>query len=76
MLYHEATYLNNLQEKASSRFHSTSTDAAMIAKKAGAKRLIIGHFSSMYENLDAFKTEACSVFENTDLAVEGCSYII
>ena len=76
MLYHEATYLYSLQEKASSRFHSTSIDAATIAKKAGAKRLLIGHFSSMYENLDAFKTEACSVFENTDLAVEGCSYII
>jgi hypothetical protein len=30
----------------------------------------------MYESLDAFKTEACSVFENTELAVEGCSYII
>ncbi len=76
MLYHEATYLKSLQEKASSRFHSTSIDAATIAKKAGAKRLIIGHFSSMYESLDAFKTEACSVFENTELAVEGCSYII
>ena len=76
MLYHEATYLHSLQEKASGRFHSTSIDAATIAKKAGAKRLLIGHFSSMYENLDAFKTEACSVFENTDLAVEGCSYII
>ena len=76
MLYHEATYLHGLQEKATSRFHSTSIDAATLAKKAGAKRLLIGHFSSMYESLDAFKIEACSVFENTDLAIEGCSYII
>ena len=48
----------------------------MIAKKAGVKRLLLGHFSSMYESIEDFKTEACSIFENSELALEGISYII
>jgi len=76
LLYHEATYLHALQQKAASRFHCTSIEAATIAKKAGVKKLLIGHFSSMYETLDDFKTEACLVFENTELAEEGCSFIV
>jgi ribonuclease Z len=76
LLYHESTYLHALEEKAVSRFHSTAKQAAMIAKKAGAKKLIIGHFSSMYETLDEFKTEACDVFENTDIAEEGVCYFV
>ncbi|MEO6221416.1 MAG: ribonuclease Z, partial [Ginsengibacter sp.] len=70
LLYHEATYLHALQKKALERFHSTCKEAAMIAKKAGVKRLLIGHFSSMYETLDDFTAEACTVFENTELAIE------
>ncbi|MEO6838245.1 MAG: ribonuclease Z [Ginsengibacter sp.] len=75
MVYHETTYLADLEKKAVSRFHSTSTQAAMIAKKAGAKRLLIGHFSSMYDSLDKFKEEACEVFANTEIAEEGVCYI-
>lgn len=76
LLYHEATYLHVLQKKAFERFHSTATEAALIAKKAGVKKLLIGHFSSMYETLEEFKTEACSVFEQTELAIEGCTYLV
>lgn len=76
LLYHEATYLHALEEKATSRFHSTTKQAAMIAKIAGAKKLLIGHFSSMYENLDEFKIEACETFENTEIAEEGTCYMI
>jgi ribonuclease Z len=76
LLYHEATYLHALQVKASNRFHCTSIEAATIAKKAGVKKLLLGHFSSMYESLDDFKTEACSVFENTELALEGACYTV
>lgn len=47
-----------------------------MAKKAGVKKLLLGHFSSMYESLDDFKTEACSVFENTELALEGICYTV
>ncbi|HWH63045.1 MAG TPA: ribonuclease Z [Ginsengibacter sp.] len=76
LLYHESTYLHALEEKAFSRFHSTTKQAATIAKKAGVKKLLIGHFSSMYENLDDFKKEACEVFENTDIAEEGTCYFV
>ena len=76
LVYHETTYLDDLQKKAEGRFHSTSKQAAMIAKKSGAKRLIIGHFSSMYDTLEKFRDEACEVFENTELALEGVCYLV
>ena len=75
LVYHESTYLDELSKKAGERFHSTSKQAAMIAKKAGAKKLLLGHFSSMYDVLDPFKDEACEVFENTEIAEEGVCYL-
>lgn len=76
LLYHEATYLKDLHERAASRFHSTTHQAASIAKLGNVKKLLIGHFSSKYENLDEFLPEACEVFENTELALEGVCYKI
>lgn len=74
MIYHETTYLDNLRERAIERFHSTSKQAAEIAKKAGIKKLLIGHFSSKYDTLDEFEKEAREVFANTELALEGVVY--
>ncbi len=76
VLYHETTYLKDLAERAAARFHSTSIQAADIALKACVERLLIGHFSSKYESLDAFLSEAQEVFPNTDLAIEGVMYRI
>ncbi len=76
MLYHETTYLKDLHERAAARFHSTTAQAGAIAKKADAKRLLIGHFSSKYEKLDEFLIETKEVFENTELAIEGSCYVI
>ncbi len=76
LLYHETTYLKDLPERAAARFHSTSIQAAAIAQKAAVKKLLIGHFSSKYETLDAFLTEAKEVFEQTELALEGMCYKI
>ena len=76
MIYHETTYLDNLRERAESRFHSTTRQAAMIAKKAGVKKLLIGHFSSKYDTLEEFEKEAREVFPNSELAVEGVTYRI
>ncbi len=76
LLYHEATYLKDLQQRARERFHSTTEEAATIALKAEVKKLIIGHFSSKYDELDAFLSEASAVFKNTQLAVEGASYML
>lgn len=74
LVYHESTYLDNDSKKAAARFHSTTKQAALIAKKAGAKKLLLGHFSSQYETLDEFKNEACEIFENTEIAEEGACY--
>jgi ribonuclease Z len=74
LLYHEATYLRDLEERAHKRFHSTTSQAAMIAQKAGVEKLLIGHFSSKYEKLDDFEREAREVFPNTELAIEGVTY--
>ncbi|HTB53158.1 MAG TPA: ribonuclease Z [Ferruginibacter sp.] len=76
MLYHETTYLKNLEKIADERFHSTTIQAAAIAYKAAAKRLLIGHFSSKYETLEEFHAEASAVFENTELAIQGVCYRI
>ena len=76
LLYHESTYLKDLEEKASARYHSTTVQAATIAKLAEVKHLMIGHFSSKYESIDTFLTEAKDVFPNTSLALEGSCYEI
>jgi ribonuclease Z len=76
LLYHETTYLKDLQERAAARFHSTTVQAAAIAGLAGVTKLLIGHFSSKYETLDAFLSEAKEVFKETELALEGVCYRI
>ena len=75
-MYHETTYLAEDGQKATLRFHSTTHQAASFAKKANAKRLLIGHFSSKYAVLDQFLEEAKSIFPQTELAVEGASFFI
>ena len=76
MLYHETTYLKDLEARAFSRFHATTVQAAAIAKMAKVGRLLIGHFSSKYEKLDIFEQEAREIFRNTDIAVEGVTYSV
>ncbi len=76
LLYHEATYLDDLREKAEDRFHSTAKQAAKMALLAEAKHLLIGHFSSKYDELAPFLTEASALFPQTELAIEGASYLI
>lgn len=76
MVYHESTYLHNLEDRAGKRFHSTAVQAATIAHMAGAKQLLIGHFSSKYEDLTPFQEEATAVFPSTQLAMEGVTYPI
>ena len=76
MLYHETTYLKDQVERAHERFHSTTEQAATIAMKAEVGELIIGHFSSRYDNLTSFLNEAKVIFPKTSLAKEGSTFKI
>jgi len=71
LLYHESTFLEDNAELAEKTKHSTALQAAMIAKKAEVTKLLLGHYSSRYKNLEVFKDEAQTVFQNTELAEEG-----
>lgn len=73
-IYHETTYLDNLQEQAYNRFHSTTRQAGRLALKADVKRLLIGHFSSKYNELEPFLEETKEIFPATELAIEGATY--
>lgn len=70
-LYHEATYDDSLRVKAHQRYHSTSLEAATVAREAGARQLILGHYSKRYIDETPLLDEARSIFPNTRLANEG-----
>lgn len=71
LLYHEATFLEELRERAAQTHHSTAGQAAAIAAAAGARRLLIGHFSSRYKSLGPLLDEARAVYPAAELATEG-----
>lgn len=76
LLYHETTYSQSEEMWAKGRGHSTTIEAAKVALKAEAKRLIIGHFSSRYKNHEELRDECRTIFENTDIATEGETFTI
>lgn len=71
MLYHEATFMANMKERARVTFHSTTLDAANIALKANVTQLLIGHFSTRYKDLAPMLEESLTIFKETKLALEG-----
>ena len=71
LLYHEATFAESEKERAMLTYHSTAKQAAEIAKGANVKRLVIGHYSSRYEEEDLLLQEAKDIFPNTQCANEG-----
>jgi len=71
LLYHEATFKNDLRDRAAYTFHSTTGQAADIAKLADVKRLVVGHYSQRYHDLSNFLEEVQEVFPNAELAEEG-----
>ena len=71
LLYHEATFGDDLKDMALKTFHSTTKQAAEMALDAGAKKLIIGHFSSRYKNEKPLVEEARTIFPNTFAANDG-----
>ena len=71
VLYHEATFLQSEESLAKKTLHSTSKEAATIAFKANVKQLILGHYSTRYENIDFFREEAAAIFSEVVLADDG-----
>jgi len=76
LLYHESTFDNAMEKIAIEKKHSTAAHAAMIAEKSNAKKLLLGHFSARFSNLNILLDEAKVIFPNTVLSKEGLTYII
>ena len=76
LLYHEATYAAAERRTARERGHSTTADAATVALKAGAGRLLIGHFSTRYKDLESLVQESRAIFPATDIAREGETFTV
>lgn len=71
VLYHESTFLEKNANLAAPTKHSTAKQAATIAKRANVGTLILGHYSTRYDDLELFRKEAVEIFENVKLAEDG-----
>lgn len=76
LLYHEATFMQDLAAVAANKLHSTAMEAATIASRARVKKLLIGHFSARYDNIGPLLAEARSVFPESYSAEEGIAISI
>jgi len=76
VLYHEATYISEMADKAANRFHSTTEDAARCAVESGAGRLIVGHYSSRITDFDSYLAECRAIFPDTSAANDGDMFTI
>ncbi len=71
LLYHDSTFSEDSEQRAADTYHSTTKQAASIAVVAEVGKLMIGHFSSKYDDLQPLLKEAQEIFPNTVLAIEG-----
>jgi len=76
LLYHETTFLEEHMDRAANTYHSTAKEAATIAKKANVGKLLMGHFSIRYKDLEPLRQEAQTIFPNSELAIEGEDFIL
>jgi ribonuclease Z len=74
VLYHEATFMQDMADLAREKLHSTARDAASIAVKSKVGKLILGHFSARYEDLQPLLREAREIFPESYLAEEGARW--
>ena len=70
LLYHEATYMDEMADKAAARYHSTTKQAAQCALEAGATKLVVAHYSSRITDFDAYLRECTEVFPETVAATD------
>ena len=75
-LYHESTYSAEDAERARLYWHSTSQDAAKVARDASVGKLLLGHFSARYNNESQLLEEAKEIFPNSYLTCEGATFDI
>lgn len=71
VLYHESTFLESHKHLCETTGHSSAIQAATIAKKAAVGTLILGHYSTRYNDLELFREEAKTVFENIEIGDDG-----
>lgn len=76
LLYHEATFMEKMKHVATEKYHSTARQAASIAKQAEVGKLLLGHFSARYRELDELLEEARDIFSETELALDGVTHEI
>ena len=76
VLYHETTYLEELADQGAQRHHSTTLQAARLAREAGAGKLLIGHYSSRSSDVQAYENECRSIFGETYATADGQEYDI
>lgn len=76
LMYHEATFMHRDLNLAQLTGHSTAQQAATVAQLANAKKLLIGHFSSRYKNVQDIENEARSIFPNTFAVNDGDKFEI
>lgn len=76
LLYHEATFTEQLSARAKETLHSTAAQAATMARDAQVKGLLLGHFSSRYKSESALLNEALAIFPKTRASREGERYFI
>lgn len=74
LLYHESTFLHEKKKRADQTYHSTAKEAGKIAAMAKAKKLVLGHFSARYRDLNPLLEEARSEFPDTELGLEGRTF--
>jgi ribonuclease Z len=76
MLYHEATFANDMAARAKETMHSTAAQAATMARDAKVGQLLLGHFSGRYRSTDALLAEALAIFPSTIACQEGATYAL
>jgi len=76
LLYHESTFLEKHSELAKITKHSTALQAAKIAKDAGVKKLMLGHYSNRYNDKEHFYKEATKIFKSVILSEDFKSFSI
>lgn len=76
LIYHESTFMEDMKERAASTYHTTAAQAAELARKANAGKLLLGHFSTRYRDLRPMLKEARDIFPETDLAEEGKKFVV